>query len=555
MKVSKVWGGMYLLAVAPAVWADAWPQTIGPVTATQSLWSLAKDARGDAPVSMYQMIVALKERNPSAFMHGNVHQIQQGAVLVLPSLDEVAAIDATLAQRRVEADAAPTAVVKAVSNQSARTKQSASSNPPVDAAMTVRTALTAVTTNETAVASNSQTSSVRTATARNSPVVRPSKNVQPWYQQIRSESTLGVEQRVFAQQGLQQQAKTQSSADFLQEWSWQSEQGRESWVFSPYFRWDQRDPERHLIDIRQAVWAQFGTGWELKVGIDQVFWGVTESLHLVDIINQTDTVAQPDGEAKLGQPLLQFSWHGDWGQFQSYLLPYFRERTFAGPHGRLRLPLPILIDQSRYESSKQQRQLDYALRYAKQIDQFDIALSWFDGTAREPLLTLDPMQGGLIPYYPRLQQIGLEGQWIVDSWIWKLEAIHRDLATERSQALVAGFEYTAVGVFDTVLDIGWLMEYQYDNRTNQALVLAQRDLFVGARLSFNDEAGSELLFGVVQDLDESGTRSGLLEASTRLSNNMRLSLDAWFFHTTSPAQPLWWFRRDDYVQLGIDIYF
>ncbi|MDD7885073.1 hypothetical protein [Flavivirga sp. 57AJ16] len=38
---------------------------------------------------------------------------------------------------------------------------------------------------------------------------------------------------------------------------------------------------------------------------------MTESNHLVDIINQTDAVETFDGEEKLGQPMVQLSWGTD----------------------------------------------------------------------------------------------------------------------------------------------------------------------------------------------------------------------------------------------------
>jgi hypothetical protein len=374
-----------------------------------------------------------------------------------------------------------------------------------------------------------------------------------WTEQLQSDSTLGLESRLFPQQGLAGQSQSHMSLNLLQEWYWQSADERHSWAFSPYLRWDQRDPERNLLDIRQAFWRTVGAGWEVKLGIDQVFWGVTESLHLVDVINQTDGVDQPDGESKLGQPMLQLNLSGDWGNLQTFVLPYFRERTFSGEAGRLRLPLPVNTDNSIYQSGAGQQHVDYALRYARQIDQLDVALSYFTGTSREPL----PVQAGfeLLPYYPQLKQLGLEGQWIQDNWIWKLEAVHRELDTRQWQAAVAGFEYTSVGIFDSVYDVGWLMEYQYDSRGEQALLPGQRDLFVGARVAWNDEASSELLFGVMQDLQQRGSRSGMLEASTRWNNNVRLKLDAWFFHTTAVTDPIWWLRRDDYIQLSIDYYF
>ncbi len=39
-----------------------------------------------------------------------------------------------------------------------------------------------------------------------------------------------------------------------------------------------------------------------------MYWGVAESNHLVDIINQTDAVESFDGEEKLGQPMVQYTY-------------------------------------------------------------------------------------------------------------------------------------------------------------------------------------------------------------------------------------------------------
>lgn len=373
-------------------------------------------------------------------------------------------------------------------------------------------------------------------------------------EQLKIDSTLGAQWRLFTQQGLQGQSQSQGAIHALVEAYWQSADERSSVVVAPYLRYDANDSERHLVDLQQAYWLQVGDGWEFKLGVDKVFWGVTESVHLVDIINQTDWVDAPDGESKLGQPLAQLNLSGEWGTLQSFVLPYFRERNFAGTDGRLRLPLLVQQD-ALYQSTQQQHAIDYALRYSKQIEQLDFAVSYFDGTGREPVLQVMPAGDAIQPFYQQIRQWGLELQYIHDSWIWKLESIRQHNNRESYSAAVAGFEYTSVGILDSVYDLGWLLEYQYDSRGMQASSIAQRDVFVGWRLAFNDEAGSELLFGVVQDLQDGSSRNGVLEASMRLGNNVRLSLDAWLFQTQDPAQLTWWYRRDDFIQLGVDYYF
>lgn len=548
---------------------------LGPVTQQDTLWSLAKAARGDAPYSMYQVIIALQQKNPRAFIGDNVHHVQAGAVLTIPTTDEIAAIDVESARQKVEADEqrwrdlqkqqriGRKAAGKPKMGYSAQATLRLIQQAVVNKPLVGTTAIPA----QNAVPAVPETVRVPMAApatvAASSPQQPSERPPQHWTDRLQSDSTFGLDSRWYAKKGLEQQAQSSFSASLLQEWYWQSTDETDSFTFSPYFRVDQRDPERNLIDLRQAFWLRVGRGWELKVGVDQVFWGVTESQHLVDVINQTDLVDSIDGESKLGQPMLQYNLFGDWGTLQTFLLPYFRERTLAGPGGRLRLPLPLLPGEALYQSGSEQRHLDWAIRYAKQLDQLDLAWSYFQGTSREPGLVPLGNSGFFTPYYPQMKQVGLEGQWIVDSWIWKLESIYRDYAQNsltQSQlghfyAATAGFEYSMVGVMESNFDLGWLMEYQYDSRGLAATGPGQRDLFLGARLAWNDEAGTELLFGFAQDLDDRGSRSGMLEASTRYNNNIRLRLDAWFFQTYSPDQPIWWFRRDDYVQLGIDYYF
>ena len=566
------------------------PTMLGPVTSKDTLWQLAKTARGDAPYTMYQTIVALRLKNPAAFIGENVHHVQLGAVLQLPTAAEIAAIDANAAELKVEADAgywqqwvssgkrekpqaspwsgtmladtvsAQQPVVAAMNSSEVNTPAAANGVPNDALNSALNSSLTSSALPPT---SNSSEQSATLASERahvpapSSTQTTNAEETLPTTEPITidSDTTLSGETRLFPSKAEQGQSQLSASVSVLQEWHWQSEDEKSSWSLSPYVRVDAQDPKRNLLDVRQASWLQVGDGWELKAGIDQIFWGVTESQHLVDVINQTDLADRPDGEAKLGQPMVQLSLLGEWGNLQTLVLPWFRERTFAGPDGRLRLPYPVNRQQALYESDAEQQHVDWAVRYAKQLDQVDLALSYFKGTSRDPLWVMSPAQNELLPYYQQMQQWGLEGQWIVDSWIWKLEAMRRQTKQDRYSAYTTGFEYSSIGVLESPVDVGWIVEYQYDSRGMQALTPAQRDLFFGARIAFNDEAGSELLFGLGQDLQNGSTRIGKLEASSRYNNSVRLRLDAWLFQTDDIAEPIWWFRHDDYVQLGLDYYF
>jgi len=94
------------------------------------------------------------------------------------------------------------------------------------------------------------------------------------------------------------------SAVIRPEFEWEWDDGDQQLRFLPFFRVDQTDDQRTHFDIRELIWMMRGNTWEIAAGVGRVFWGVTESQHLVDIINQTDLVENPDGEDKLGQPMV-----------------------------------------------------------------------------------------------------------------------------------------------------------------------------------------------------------------------------------------------------------
>jgi hypothetical protein len=371
--------------------------------------------------------------------------------------------------------------------------------------------------------------------------------------------TAAFEQRYFLQDPLYpQQTRDSASVFFAPELYTSFNDGQDSVLFRGFYRFDQRDSERSHGDIREFIWSHVGEDWEIKAGIGKVFWGQTESLHLVDIINQTDSIEAIDGEDKLGQPMVALSFFKEWGNFTLFALPYFRERTFAGEDGRLRGPIPVSGEDALFESEDKNSSRDWAARWQKSIGDWELGLSYFDGTSRDPDFVTTLSEQGEVkvtPYYAQIRQVGLDVLTIIDAWIIKFEAIQRSSLTQDYWAMVGGFEYTSVGILDTVYDIGWLMEYQYDDRQELATSVAQNDLMFGARWVLNDVDGSEMLVGVVQDLDYSAVRSAFIEASSRINDHWKWRLDAWFFSSDEAQEPSYLLRRDDYVQFSLEYYF
>ncbi|WP_020405591.1 hypothetical protein [Hahella ganghwensis] len=363
-----------------------------------------------------------------------------------------------------------------------------------------------------------------------------------------------IEHRQFFSKGEQGQELYQPSVFVEPEFYKSFLDNQASVTLIPFLRLDALDNERTHGDIREFMARYYYETGDLEVrfGIGKVFWGVTESQHLVDIVNQTDAVEAVDGEDKLGQPMLHVSWYREWGTLDAFLLPYFRERTFAGEDGRLTMP-GVDTSAARFESSEDNRHLDAAFRYSVRMSSWDAGLSYFQGTGRDPDFIYEG--GRLVPYYRQIKQAGLDFQWLYGDWSWVAEALWRDTGSEEYAALTAGFEYSYVGVADSNMDLGLLMEFLRDSRGQAATTAWQQDLFVGARLAVNDQEGTEILFGVTQDLKNSDSRAVKIEASSRITNAWTWRINGWLFDGHDPQDPLHILHKDDYVEVGLEYYY
>jgi len=342
--------------------------------------------------------------------------------------------------------------------------------------------------------------------------------------------------------------------EYRHEW----DNGNQIFTFVPFMRLDQHDQERSHFDIRELTWLRVAQDWEWRVGIRKLFWGVTESQHLVDIINQTDLVEHPDIEEKLGQPMLNLALTRDWGTVDLFVLPFFRERTFPGREGRLLSGgIPIDTDQTRYESGAKEKHLDWAVRWEHSFSDWDIGLSHFSGTSREPRF-IHGVDGAdrfvLIPYYEQIDQTGLDLQITKEDILWKLELISRKDQEGRFTALTGGLEYTFVGVFDTDAEIGVLTEYLFDDRNDNASTPFEDDIMLGMRLALNDVQSTELLAGAIFDIDSSASFY-LIEASRRLGENWKLSLEAYIYADMPKDDLAYGFRNEDFLQLELAWYY
>lgn len=330
---------------------------------------------------------------------------------------------------------------------------------------------------------------------------------------------------------------------------------------TPFFRLDSADPRRTHFDLREAMFLKVFPAFELRVGVGKVFWGVLESIHIVDIINQVDLVEDVDirSENRLGQPMVRLTAARSWGIIDLFFLPYFRDRTFPGKHGRLRSQAVVQTGLAQYESSLRQWHPDFAVRYSHSIGKLDFGVYYFRGTSREPTFDMavdNDLTPILVPVYQIINQGGLEAQWTTGPWLFKWESIVRQGLNnangdeETYVFLGGGFEYTFFRIFGTKADLGLLFEVMWDSRGKRATTAFENDLFFGFRVALNDAANTELVAGIYQDW-RSPERSYFIEFSRRLGDNFTISAKGRFVTGTRPGDILHSIRNDNHFLLQL----
>lgn len=89
-------------APAPAAAAPAAPAQYGPVAQGETLWEIAQAAKPAGTVDMNRLMIALLRVNPQAFYDQNINALKRGAILRIPTQQEMAAISAVEAADAVK---------------------------------------------------------------------------------------------------------------------------------------------------------------------------------------------------------------------------------------------------------------------------------------------------------------------------------------------------------------------------------------------------------------------------------------------------------------------
>ena len=85
--------------------SDVFPyDRYGPLSQRDTLWKIALTVRPDSRLTVYQVMQALYQANPHAFVEGNFNHLVEGQSLKIPSFDRMMSVNSNAAQQKSKDD-------------------------------------------------------------------------------------------------------------------------------------------------------------------------------------------------------------------------------------------------------------------------------------------------------------------------------------------------------------------------------------------------------------------------------------------------------------------
>lgn len=264
----------------------------------------------------------------------------------------------------------------------------------------------------------------------------------------------------------------------------------------------------------------------LMVGSDIVFWGKTDVFNPSDIINSKDFRGGLQHGEKRGMPMATITSDLGPGALTLLVMPRFVPNRYPFKSSRENLPLTVADNRNLYDKDTCKNCLSHALRWEGYIGNTDLGLAYFEGTGREPSLSVgSDMQ--MTATYHKITQASLDVQHITGDFLLKGELVHRsgqpdnDKKIRDYHGVTTGFEYSYYGIFNSATDAGLIGEFTYDSRGRKSHHGFQRDVFAGLRLTMNDVEDTSYFATIGRDLDFN-SMSASVTAERRLSDGLVL---------------------------------
>jgi len=194
------------------------------------------------------------------------------------------------------------------------------------------------------------------------------------------------------------------------------------------------DPYKE-VDLREFYLSQNTEHYSLKLGRQQVVWGKTDGLRLLDVVNPLDLrefVLDEYVDSRIPLWMLNNEWYVGDNSIQFLLIPDLTFDRLAKPGGRFYFAPDVppgfqsqVLDTQKPAQSPKNWQ--YALKWARQVGEWDLTLNGIYGWGNEPVFFYQLKNPVTIEFQPEIRRrriLGASGDKPFGASVFRFEATY-----------------------------------------------------------------------------------------------------------------------------------
>jgi len=178
---------------------------------------------------------------------------------------------------------------------------------------------------------------------------------------------------------------------------------------------------RTYIKSKEAYLLYAGDDFDFRIGQQQIVWGKTDGLRMLDIVNPLDMrefILDDFLDSRIGLWSARLNWYTDIGgsehEFEFILIPDARPVDLAPEGSRWAFPLPsvapgtVIATQAGDKPGWRAADIEAGMAWRANLSGWDLSLNWFYGWKDTPSMQKELTPGllTLTPIYQRMNTVG-----------------------------------------------------------------------------------------------------------------------------------------------------
>ncbi len=197
-----------------------------------------------------------------------------------------------------------------------------------------------------------------------------------------------------------------------------------------------QDYYRTYAEAKEAYFLYAADDYDLRIGQQQIVWGKTDGLRLLDIVNplnMQEFLLDDFLDSRMGVLAMRLNYYAYLGdsehEFEFLFIPDAKTAEFAPSGSRWAYAMPVPPSGMSLQIGQGNKpgfgvsDAEYGLAWRSNLDGWDVSINYFDGWKDTPAIqkSIRPGVLTLTPVYQRMQTIGGSASNAFGAWVVRTE--------------------------------------------------------------------------------------------------------------------------------------